>query len=294
MKSTKNLIIIGIVLIIALTATLLLSIKKVSDTREEMSEMVEVMNYEKEMLEEEFSDFNMQFDGYGMNINNDSLINLLDQEKTKVNQLLAELKTTKATNARRISELKKELATVRGVMVHYVQQIDSLDRVNKRLTTENKRVRQRYEAVTQQAEILEKEKNELTQVVTRASMMEVSNFEFSKLNKRGRKTILYSQIAQLKFSFSILKNITVNPGTKSIYLCIVRPDGEVMSKSESNLFSFEDKMILYSSFKQFEYEGEETNETLYWKVEEILQKGEYSAEFFIDGHICGTYTFVIK
>ena len=42
-----------------------------------------------------------------------------------------------ATNARRITELKNELSTVRKLMIHYVNQIDSLNAENKALKTRN-------------------------------------------------------------------------------------------------------------------------------------------------------------
>ena len=293
-SSNKKLVIIGSIFVTLLTVALIYSMFLHSQKDQEMQEMIEVMNFEKEQLEDEFADFSQQFDGYGVTIKNDSLFHLLDQEKTKVNQLLNELRTTKATNARRISELKKELATVRSVMVQYVHQIDSLDRMNKKLVTENREVRQKYQAVSQQAEILEQEKEVLTQVVSRASMLEIVDFECITLSRRDRKTRRYSQIAKLQFNYTISKNITVKPGNKAVYLRIIRPDGEAMTKSETNVFPFENKEIPYSISKTFEYEGEILSDVLYWKVEEILQKGTYTAEFFIDGNSIGNFDFIIK
>ena len=61
-----------------------------------------------------------------MMFNNDSLIEKLDAEKVKVQRLLEELRTVKNTSSARIEELKRELTTLRGIMRHYVMQIDSL------------------------------------------------------------------------------------------------------------------------------------------------------------------------
>ena len=84
------------------------------------------MEIEKEELQEEYEDLAIQFDGYqNMEIRNDSLQDLLSKEQQRVQDLLEELRQTKASNARRIAELKKELATVRAVMKDYVRQIDS-------------------------------------------------------------------------------------------------------------------------------------------------------------------------
>ena len=78
--------------------------------------MVEQMEFENSELEDEYEDLALQFDGYQqMNIQNDSLQERLAQEQQRVQDLLEELRITKVTNARRIAELKKELATVRAV-----------------------------------------------------------------------------------------------------------------------------------------------------------------------------------
>jgi uncharacterized coiled-coil DUF342 family protein len=222
------------------------------------------------------------------------LVALLTQEQQRVQDLLEELRITKATNARRISELKKELATVREVMVSYVQQIDSLDRANKQLVQENKEVRQQYQVVVREAKQLEKERTQLAAVVSRASMLEVSDFVMTALNKRDRKTTIYNQILKLQFDYTIGRNVTSKPGMKMLYLRITRPDGEVMQKNINDVFKFENKQIGYSVAKEFEYAGEEISGSLYWLVEEILQTGVYNADFFVDGELIGSFPFEIN
>lgn len=261
----------------------------------EMKEMVELMEFEKEQLEDEYEELAIQFDGYQTpDIHNDSLVELLSQEKQRVQDLLEELRITKVTNARRIAELKKELATVREVMVSYVHQIDSLDRTNKRLVKENQQVKQQYQEVARQAQQLEQERTQLAEVVSRASMLEISHFEMIPLNKRDRKTTIYNQIQKLQFDYTVARNITNKPGMKTLYMRITRPDGEVMQKSVNDVFKFENSEIAYSVSKEFEYAGEEISGSLYWLVEEILQIGWYNADFFVDGELIGSFPFQIQ
>ena len=263
--------------------------------RTEIKEIVEQMEFEKEQLEDEYEELAIQFDGYQTpDIHNDSLVQLLSQEKQRVQDLLEELRITKVTNARRIAELKKELATVRQVMVTYVQQIDSLDRTNKQLVKENKQVKEQYQQVARQAQQLEKEREQLTEVVTRASMLEIGSFEVTALNKRDRKTTVFTQIMKLQFDYTVARNITCPPGMKTMYMRLTRPDGELMQKSMDDVFAFENAEIGYSVFKDFEYEGEEVSGTMYWTVEEILQEGMYNADFFVDGQLIGSFPFTLK
>ena len=71
-----------------------------------------------------------------MTISNDSLSQLLEQEQLKTQRLLEELRTVKSSNATEIRRLKNELATLRKVMVGYINQIDSLNK----LTAQQKQV----------------------------------------------------------------------------------------------------------------------------------------------------------
>lgn len=292
-KNTTKIVLVFLVAALAIVSLLLVWMNLQQKT--EMKEMVELMEFEKEQLEDEYEELAIQFDGYQtQDIRNDSLVELLSQEKQRVQDLLEELRITKVTNARRIAELKKELATVRQVMVSYVHQIDSLDRTNKRLVAENQQVKQQYQEVARQAQQLEEERTQLAEVVSRASMLEITHFQMTPLNKRDRKTSVYNQIQKLQFDYTVGRNITNKPGMKTLYMRITRPDGEVMQKSIDDVFRFENSDIAYSVSKDFEYAGEEISGSLYWLVEEILQIGWYNADFFVDGELIGSFPFQIK
>ncbi len=292
-KNATKIVLISLVVALVIVSALLVWMNLQQKT--EMKEMVEIMEFEKEQLEDEYEQLAIQFDGYQtQDIHNDSLVELLAKEQQRVQDLREELRITKVTNARRIAELKKELATVRQVMVSYVHQIDSLDRTNKLLVAENQQVKQQYQEVARQAKQLENERTQLAEVVSRASMLEINHFQMIPLNKRDRKTSIYNQIQKLQFDYTIGRNITNKPGMKTLYMRITRPDGEIMQKNVSDVFRFENSEIAYSVSKDFEYAGEEISGSLYWLVEEILQVGWYNADFFVDGELIGSFPFQIK
>ena len=292
-KNTTKVVLISLVAALAIVSLLLVWMNLQQKT--EMKEMVEIMEFEKEQLEDEYEQLAIQFDGFQtQDIHNDSLVELLAKEQQRVQDLREELRITKVTNARRIAELKKELATVRQVMVSYVQQIDSLDRTNKKLVAENKQVKEQYQEVARQAQQLEEERTQLVEVVSRASMLEITQFQMIPLNKRDRKTTIYNQIQKLQFDYTIGRNITNKPGMKTLFMRLTRPDGEVMQKSINHVFHFENSEIAYSVKKDFEYAGEDTPGSLYWTVEEILQTGIYNADFFVDGELIGSFPFEIR
>ena len=293
-KKNLTIIIILSAIVLILGIFLIYNYKKTKEKEAEMAEMVEMMNFEKEQLEKDYSDLALEYDTYSSKISNDSLVQLLQKEKMKVQQLLEELRITKATNAKRIAELKNELTVLRAVMANYVHQIDSLNAANKLLRTENIEVKRKYEQVNETVKQLAKEKETMKEVITRASMLEITNFSMTPLDSKNRSTKRYSKIITLQFNYTIGKNPTTQPGNKTLYLRITQPDEEVLVKDPNDLFPYEDKQIAYSAKKDFEYSGEAISDVIYWKVDRVLQIGTYRADFFVDGFRIGSFTFEIK
>lgn len=294
MTPQKNLaVIILVVLLLVITAV---GIYFFIDSRQKtrnLSDIEEMMAIEKERVEDEYTDLTLQFDGFTTTIRNDSLLQELEKEKARVHELLEELRNTRATNARRIQELRDELSSVRKIMMHLVSQIDSLNTENQILRVENRQIRQRFEQTSQTVKELSIERENLSEIVTRASKMEVVSSELVTLNDRNRRTSIFSRIAILQFNYTIAKNVTVNTGVKTMYLRLTRPDGDLISKP-GNEFPFENQMIGYTVKKYYEFGGEAMNDVLYWNVDEPLQIGTYLAEFFTDGYLVGSFSFTLK
>ena len=170
----KTVIMIFALLVVVAGGVIFYLYNSLSTTQTEMEEMVEMMNYEKEQLENEYADVALELEGMSIKVNNDSLLHQLDREQKRVQLLLEELRTVKATNARRIAELKEELSTVRKVLVTYVRQVDSLTAVNTKLEAENRKVQKRYEAATEEVKTLSEERERLVEKVTIASQLEAT------------------------------------------------------------------------------------------------------------------------
>ena len=265
--------------------------------RHEMNEMVEQMTLEKEELQEEYEDLAIQFDGYQqMDIRNDSLQDLLSKEQQRVQDLLEELRQTKASNARKIAELKKELATVRAVMKEYVRQIDSLNATNARLTEENYIVKLENQQVRDENTLLSTANAELTETVTRASILEMTSCNLYTLNKSDKKTRMAGNVRKFQFDYTIAKNITCKPGLKFLYARVMDPNGNLVNENPEHLFEFESGEIPYSARQQIEYTGDVFSGTCYCSLgeTETVQKGFYVAEFFCDGFLIGSFPFQVK
>lgn len=265
-----------------------------SNSEKQNEEMQELFALEKEELESEYSTFATQYDELKVRITNDSLQQKLEQEKLRTQQLLEELKQTKATDAAEITRLKKELKTVRAVMRSYVMQIDSLNRINEKLTKENRRVTAKYKEASQTISTLNEEKEALSEKVELASQLDALGINMYAAKNNGKKVRKIKNAKKFVLDFTIAKNITASTGEKTIYVRITTPDGNTLTKNSSNVFAYEDREINYSIKKYIEYTGEEQAITLYWDIEEFLQAGKYIVHIFADGNMIGYNSFDIK
>ena len=228
-------------------------------------ELVQEFQLDKEDLENEYTRFAQQYDELKMTISNDSLSQLLEQEQLKTQRLLEELRTVKSTNATEIRRLKNELATLRKVMIGYINQIDNLS----------------------------EEKKNLNKKVTLAAQLDATNIRIEPRNKRGKVAKKVKDVVKLAISFTVVKNITAENGERTIYVRITKPDNDVLTKSASNTFPYENRTLVYSIKKYIEYNGEEQNINVFWDVEEFLYAGNYRVDIFEGGNLIGSQTFIL-
>ena len=290
MDKNKKLIIIIILLIVIIGGVSFFAFYQVQENKE----MTELFAIEKEEMENEYTTYATQYDELQVQINNDSLREKLASEQLRTQRLLEELRQVKTSNAAEIMRLKKELKTVRAVLRSYVIQIDSLNKINEALTTENKEVKKKYSEATRQINTWAKEKKSLNEKVTLAAQLDATNIIVQPKNKRGKNAKKIKDTKKIAVSFTLVKNITAQTGERTLYIRIAKPDNEVLSKNASDTFSYENRSLAYSIKKYIEYTGEEQTVTVYWDVEEYLPAGTYNVYIFADGTMIGQQSFSMK
>ncbi len=290
MNKNKIQIIIIVLLIVIIGGVSFFAFYQVKENQE----MTELFAIEKEEMENEYTTFATQYDELQVQINNDSLREKLASEKLKTQRLLEELRQVKSSNAAEIMRLKKELKTVRAVLRSYVIQIDSLNRINEALTTENKEVKKKYSEATRQINTLAEEKKSLNEKVTLAAQLDATNISIEAKNKRGKAVKKVKDVKKFAVSFTLVKNITAKTGERTLYVRIAKPDNEILCKNESDTFAYENRQLTYSIKKYIEYTGEEQHVTVYWDVEEYLPAGTYYVYIFSDGTMIGQQSFNLK
>lgn len=295
MENKNKYLTIGIILAVALVAAIAVAIIQTTNLNEANSQLDEVssiMEYERQQSINEYEELVRQYDEFYITVGNDSLLTLIEEEKSKVNSLLQELRTVKATNAKRIAELKQELGVVRSVLKSYIQKYDSLNEVNASLQTENKRVWSQYH---QQNKVLEEKSQQIAELdkkITMAAILEAGDISINTLNKRGKKTSLLRRVETLEICFNILRNITAERGIKTVYVRVSDSKEHLIGKAEGT-FDFEGGTVEYSAAKEIEYGGETLPVCLYIPVAE-LEKDTYSVAVFAEGNLIGNTSFTLK
>lgn len=279
-------LIVAGVLLLGGIVYLAISLGQQKQANKEMQELAEL---DKKEMENEYQMFADQYSELKTQINNDSIIEQLTQEQLKTEKLLEELRNVKASDAREIARLKKELATCRAVIRSYVLEIDSLNRLNQNLTAENTRVKGQYAEATRQIQGLSADKQSLTEKVAIAAQLDATGISMTLKNKRGKGTKRLKRCKTIQVSFNIAKNVTAASGNKTVYVRITTPTGKVLSAGGT--FPYENKNLQYSMRKTVEYTGNETSVSTYWTVNEFLSEGTYNVSIFADGNMIGSRNF---
>ena len=270
--------------------------------QEQIKEMTEVFQLEKEELEDQYNQTVIEYEGYKLQVNNDSLEQKLEDQRIKMQRLVEELKQTKAQDAKKINALKKELETVRGVLRYYVAQVDSLNRVNEALIAENTQIKGQMQTVQAQNQQVREQNAALTHKVTVAAQLAATNVTINSIDKPNAsnkdkeidKSKKAKKLKMFRVDFTIAANVTAEPGEKDIYLRLLRPNEEVLTNGSSGKFRYENASIDFSAKKTIEYGGEETPVTIYYKRVENIDPGTYRAEIFADGNLIGRGSITLK
>ncbi len=281
----KVLIGLAVLAILALAGIAVWLFMGLQEQRQVNQEMQELAELDKQEMENEYERFTLQYSEMMTQINNDSIV-------AQLTQLLEELKQVKASDAREIARLKKELATVREVLRSYIRQVDSLNQVNLALRDENSQIRSELEETNRTAQVLQTEKASLSEKVAIAAQLDATNIVMTPLNKRNKAAKKMKDCKQIQVSFNIARNVTATNGTRTVYVRIQTPNGTVLNGGGT--FAYENRQLEYSMRKSIEYTGEETQVTTFWNVNEFLDGGDYRVSIFVDGNMIGSRTFSVK
>lgn len=216
-----------------------------------------------------------------------------ENARLQVERLQQELRNQQNMSAAEIKRLKDEIATLRDLLRHYVEEINRLQLENDSLRTENAQIRDHNRQLSSQVQQTSRENEVLNERMTLAERLNVTGLSLTALNKKGKVEKKVEKAKQLRVIFTIPQNNSTPVGAKTIYLRITSPSGQLLGNAGT--FSFEGANVPYTAKTVIEYAGEEiAGITIYWDVNTALTAGQYTVELFADNFRLTSRSFELK
>lgn len=290
-KNSSKLLWVAVGLVALLIVAVIFSVFQLTSLKNE----VEVAKAENQQLQltndqlqlaNEYEAINSQFAQYEnqtTQMAGDTILAKYVAAKNKVEQLLKELNSEKVKSQKRINELQNEIATLRGLLKHYIAQVDSLGKENAGLRAENQEIKEENRNLTSRVEEVSRKNETLNERMTLAEKLNVTGVTLTPLQKNGKQEKKVTKAKQLMVTFTIPQNNSTPVGNKTIYLRIISPEGSLLGNGGS--FSFEGASIPCTASKTIDYTGDEmANIKIYWDVNTTLTPGDYTVELFADNY----------
>lgn len=301
MKGKSSILIIVVVLAVLLLLAVGFGITQIASLKSQVNE-ARLENEELQLsndqlkLSNEFDMLNAEFQQYedqAHRLANDTILAKYTAAKSKVEQLMKELKSEKVKSQARINELQNEIATLKGLLRHYIAQIDSLNKENAGLRAENQEIKSQNERLNTRVQEVTKSNATLNERMTLAEKLNVTGVSLTGLKKNGKEEKNITKAKQLMVTFTVLQNVSTPVGEKTIYLRLVNPEGQLLGGVGS--FSFEGLSVPATARKVIEYSGDEISGIrIYWDVNTTLTPGDYTVELFTDGYRLASRRFTMK
>lgn len=244
------------------------------------------------------ADFN-QYEGQQIYLKNDSIVQKYNEARMKVEGLIRELNEEKSKHSKdlsasraKIKQLEGEIATLKGIVRHYLEEIKRLGEENEGLKQEIQQVQQKNEQLSTQVTQATSANQQLTQTVQLARKLNITGVSFHAYNKKGKVEKHITKARQLGVSFTVSPNNTAAPGMKNFYMRIISPEGALLGNGGN--FKIDGQSVQSTAHRSVEYANEETPVSIYWDVNTTLTPGDYTVEVFCDGYRLTSRHFTMK
>jgi hypothetical protein len=256
-----------------------------------------------EVTNDLMSDFSNMMNTYDALLKKDaSKSDSLIAQKEKIQGLMDELETAKKNgrvSASLIAKLKRENETLRQIMISYVKQIDQLNTLNLKLTSELDETTTQLEDTKSERDDYKSQAEQSQAQVKKGSKLNAYGFASSglrmKINNTTEATTKAKNAVQAKSTFTIGENTIATAGNKDVFMQIMNPDGKVLLGRSGGTTNGDEGAFVYSAKRDIQYNNKAIDVTIYYDFNgEEPVKGNYKVKIFCDGQVIGTDSFTLK
>ncbi|MDR0660030.1 MAG: hypothetical protein LBG19_04350 [Prevotellaceae bacterium] len=276
-KTLKIIIAVLAVVIVGMVVFLVMNNSKKEKEKQDLTE-------QKQIIETQLEDYKYMY--AALKTDNDTLSVKLLEEQEKVEMLLERIKKAEISNRSQLKKYEDELGTLRAIMRNYVQQIDSLDRLNKELMTEIRQVKEDHQQTTRRADELAQRTTDLSSQVEKGAVLKARDVYAVGLNAKGKENGNSKRVEKIRVCFTLIENSLAEKGPRNVYLRVKGPDGIILAESEDNLFASGDSQLVYSAVREVDYQGEDIEMCIFCDTFGT-QKGTYELTLYSGGSLIG-------
>ena len=220
------------------------------------------------------------------NVSNGQLSEEIQTKLNEINALRGKINSMRV-NLDSLNSYKREIESVRKVTIHYLTQIDSLNKQNLQLLDKNNELSSKVEEQLKVDVEKTKQLETLSTKVEKASVMKAAGIIVTGINSKSKLVTKAKKVVKVKTAFTIVENSVIDGGTKLIYIRIIRADGACLSADENNNFKYEGQSIMFTEKTEVDYQNKDTDVVIYYNATDDITPGVYTVQLFCDGKTIG-------
>lgn len=236
----------------------------------------------------------------GKNAELDSLLTARQDELQKAVTDLEKLKKEGSYTRKQLQEAKDRVSRLQAENDRYAAKVDSLNTQVQFLTKERDSLNTGLIASKNENQLLLSEKDFLSRKVQIGSLLIPENIEaggvFMK-STSARPTTKAKKTEKLQFCFDVPENKVAEPGSKTIVIRVLNPQGATIAVESQGSGSFttaSGEQMQYTLLSTFDYANQKKRECVTWEQTQAYGSGTYQAIFYQDGHEIGKQSFELK
>jgi hypothetical protein len=162
----------------------------------------------------------------------------------------------------------------------------------------NQQAKQQAVDAENRSKTLETDLNSTKEIVKAGSVLSTGGFYSAGVFARNSGAEAVTEQARkssmIKTSFTLRENRIVKPGRKTLYLKVIGPNGSTMNGKGGGSFTATGQADTFGASREIDYQGQDTDVSIYFTPTSILDKGTYRLEIYEGGNLIGKSEVILK
>ncbi len=230
----------------------------------------------------------------GLSVQYDTISMQLDSSRMEVELLMEKLQKERQVSNATIRQYQKELGTLRTIMKGYIVQIDSLQKLNTKLTADAAAARKEAAASKKKTEELSKTVQDLSGQVSAGAVIKAYGLKTEAYNKSDKVTDRSSRVSYLLTTLTLGENDLAAKGPVTVFIRVKDPEGYLLVSGNQKAFEYNGEVMNCSASREVDYQGAAVDLGIYLNDIAEYTKGVYTVEAYTAKSLLGTTELMLR